>query len=67
MQLKIFYCGNENPSGHLPYFWGKEDDYYAKVKLAKMTILENWNTYVEEYRYCGNSRIGLPYDRAGYD
>ena len=26
--------GNENPSGHFPYVWGKEDDYYAKIKLS---------------------------------
>ena len=59
--------GNENPNGHLPYIWGKEDDYYAKIKLTNNTILENGNTYAEEYRYEGIDSAGLPDDRPGYD
>ena len=59
--------GNENPNGHLPYIWGKEDDYYAKIKLTNNTILDNGNTYAEEYRYEGIDSAGLPDDRPGYD
>ena len=59
--------GNENPSGHLPYVWGKEDDYCTKVTLQNNEILSNGKTYAEEYRYNGIDSVGLQDDRPGYD
>ena len=59
--------GYENPSGHLPYVWGKEDDYCTKVKLQNNEILENGKTYTEEYRYNGIDSAGLQDNRKGYD
>ena len=59
--------GKENPSGHLPYVWGKEDDYFTKIKLKNTEILENGKTYEEEYRYKGIDSAGLKDDRPGYD
>ena len=59
--------GNENPSGHLPYVWGKEDDYFTKIKLKNTTIQENGKTFEEEYRYNGIDSAGLQDNRPGYD
>ena len=59
--------GNENPSGHLPYVWGKEDDYCTKIKLKNTTILENGNTFEDEYRYPGVDSAGLVDNRPGYE
>ena len=59
--------GYENPSGHLPYVWGKEDDYCTKVTLQNNDILENGKTYTEEYRYNGIDSAGLQDNRKGYD
>ena len=59
--------GNENPSSHLPYVWGKEDDYFTKIKLKNTEIIENGNTYEEEYRYNGIDSAGLQDNRTGYD
>ena len=59
--------GNENPSGHLPYVWGKEDDYCTKIKLRNTTILENGNTFEDEYRYPGVDSAGLVDNRPGYE
>ena len=59
--------GNENPSGHLPYVWGKEDDYFTKIKLKNTTIQENGKTFEEEYRYNGIDSAGLQDNKPGYD
>ena len=59
--------GNENPSGHLPYVWGKEDDYCTKIKLKNTTLLENGKTFEEEYRYTGIDSAGLIDNRPGYE
>ena len=59
--------GNENPSGHLPYVWGKEDDYCTKIKLKNTTLLGNGNTFEEEYRYPGVDSAGLVDNRPGYE
>ena len=60
--------GIVNPSGHLPYVWGKIDDYCTKIEnLDNMTVLENGKTYKDEYRYDGIDSAGLIDERPGYD
>ena len=60
--------GVTSPSGHLPYVWGKIDDYCTKIeKLTDYSIVESGKTYIEEYRYQGVDSAGLIDDRPGHE
>jgi beta-glucosidase len=46
--------GNVNPSGHLPFVWGNDEDYAAQIpKLENLTIIEpvTEKTYKDIFRY----------------
>ena len=48
--------GKENPSGHLPFVWGKDEEYSGQIpELENLTIVnETTNeTYKDIYRYNG--------------
>ena len=48
--------GKENPSGHLPFVWGKDEDYPGQIpELENLTIVNDTTnaTYKDVYRYDG--------------
>ena len=60
--------GEVSPSAHLPFVWGKIDDYGAKIEyLTNYTKDANGKTYKEVYRYDGIDSAGKKDDLSGHD
>ena len=52
--------GNISPSGHLPYVWGKREDYPADVKFncSRCNIINNNNIEFRQYNYSEGLFVG---------
>ena len=60
--------GEVSPSAHLPFAWGKIDDYSTKIThLTNFSISESGKSYKDEYRYEGIDSAGLIDNRPGHD
>ena len=60
--------GEVNPSGHLPFVWGKPDDYPVKIEhLANYSLTEDGRSYKDVYRYDGIDSAGLIDNEPGHD
>ena len=63
--------GKVNPSGHLPFVWGKEEDYppSTNIPLENLTVVNKTSgaTYKDVYRYDGVDSHGHPDNAPGHD
>ena len=62
--------GKVNPSGHLPFVWGKDEEYSAQIPaLENLAIIEpeTKKTYKDIYRYDGIDCHAKPDDEDGHD
>ena len=62
--------GEVNPSGHLPFVWGKYEDYPFKIEsLNNMTIIDNetGKTWKDIFHYDGIDSFGLQDNETGHD
>ena len=62
--------GNVNPSGHLPFVWGKDEDYAAQIpQLEDLSVIESvtGETYKDRYRYDTVDCHGSPDDELGHE
>ena len=62
--------GNVNPSGHLPFVWGKDEDYAAQIPdLENLEIVEavTKKTYKDIYRYDTVDCHGNPDNELNHD
>ena len=62
--------GKVNPSGHLPFVWGKDEEYSAQIPdLENLTIIEpqTKKTYKDIYRYDGIDCYAKPDKETGHD
>ena len=61
--------GKVNPSGHLPFVWGKEEDYPASIPLENLTVVNKTSgaTYKDVYRYDGVDSHGSPDNEPGHE
>ena len=62
--------GKVNPSGHLPFVWGNEEDYAAQIpNLENLTIIEpvTKKTYKDIYRYDTVDCHGSPDNEQGHE
>ena len=61
--------GKVNPSGHLPFVWGKNEDYCAKIpNLEDLTIIDSVNklSYKDIYRFDGIDCHAKPNNTNGF-
>ena len=62
--------GKENPSGHLPFVWGKEEYYSGQIpELENLTVINNETkqTYKDIYRYDTVDCYANQDDQPGHD
>ena len=62
--------GKVNPSGHLPFVWGKDEDYCAQIpSLENLEIYDSANgkTWKDIYRYDGIDCHANPDNAVGHD
>jgi beta-glucosidase len=62
--------GNENPSGHLPFVWGKDEEYGAQIPaLENLTVVNKTSgqTYKDIFRYDGVDCHAKPDNLPGHD
>ena len=63
--------GKVNPSGHLPFVWGKEEDYppSTNIPLENLTVVNKTSgaTYKDVYRYDGVDSHGNPDNEPGHE
>ena len=62
--------GEVNPSGHLPFVWGKDEQYAGQIKfLENITIINKatGKTWKDIYRYRGIDCFANPDNRPGHD
>ena len=60
--------GIDNFSGHLPFVWGKLENYPTKIELENLNIVEGTGkTWRDIYRYKGVDSFGLQDDEPGHE
>jgi beta-glucosidase len=63
--------GKENPSGHLPFVWGKLEDYPPSTNypLENLTVVNKTSgeTYKDVYRYDGVGSVGNNDNKPGHE
>ena len=62
--------GEVNPSGHLPFVWGKDEQYAGQIEfLENITIINKatGKTWRDIYRYIGIDCYANPDNRPGHD
>lgn len=62
--------GKENPSGHLPFVWGKDEDYSGQIpELENLNVVDKTTgaTYKDIFRYDTVDCYGKPDDEEGHE
>ncbi len=62
--------GKENPSGHLPFVWGKEKDYSGQIpELENLTVIDKTSgaTYKDIFRYDTVDCYAKPDNEPGHE